>query len=50
MAMDDARLEWVDGGIARDRLDLEAEIDRRIAGFLAARRGLHPHDTGEIAP
>src|SRR6185437_10455193 len=34
-----ARIAWVDGGIARDRATLEAEIDSRIANFLAARRG-----------
>ena len=35
----DAKLEWVDGGIVRERAALEAEIDDRIAAFLAARRG-----------
>lgn len=35
----DARLEWVDGGIVRDRAMLEAEIDRRIQSFLAASNG-----------
>lgn len=39
----DARLEWVDGGLVRDRAALEAEIDRRIQSFLAASRG--PADT-----
>jgi flagellar assembly protein FliH len=38
-ALGDARLEWVDGGIARDRATLETEIDRRIAAFLASRSG-----------
>ena len=33
----DARLEWVDGGVARDRAVLEAEIDRRVAAFIAVR-------------
>ncbi|HVY50362.1 MAG TPA: FliH/SctL family protein [Devosia sp.] len=33
----DARLEWADGGIARDRAALEAEIDRRIQSFIASR-------------
>ena len=40
----DAKLEWVDGGIARDKAALEAEIDSRIAAFIAARRASH---TGE---
>jgi flagellar assembly protein FliH len=33
----DARIEWVDGGVVRDRSQVEAEIDRRIDGYLAAR-------------
>src|SRR3569623_1047021 len=33
----DARLEWVDGGVARDQAALEAEIDRRVAAFVASR-------------
>src|SRR4051812_1621908 len=37
-AQGDARLEWVDGGIARDRAALEVNIDNRIAAFIAAKR------------
>ena len=33
------KLEWVDGGIVREQVALEVEIDNRIAAFLAARRG-----------
>lgn len=33
----DCRLEWVDGGLARDQAALGSEIDRRIAAFVAAR-------------
>jgi len=47
-ALGDARLEWVDGGIVRERAALEAEIDARIANFLAARRG--PTDPANGAP
>jgi flagellar assembly protein FliH len=36
-AAGDARIEWVDGGIARNQGALEAEIDRRVAAFIAAR-------------
>lgn len=36
-ALGDARLEWVDGGVARDRAVLEAEIDRRVSAYVAAR-------------
>lgn len=41
-ATGDARLEWVNGGIARDRAALEAEIDRRVASYVAAHGG-HSH-------
>jgi len=34
----DARIEWVDGGLTRDRATIEAEIDRRIVNYIAARR------------
>src|SRR3569623_3344949 len=37
-AQGDARIEWVDGGIARDRATLESQIAARIANILAARR------------
>lgn len=45
LALSDARIEWADGGVVRDTVSLEADIDSRIAQFLAARRG-HPDDTG----
>ena len=52
-SLDDARhatlaeaLEWVDGGIVRDRAALEGEIDVRIEKYLAARRGAHDKMTG----
>jgi flagellar assembly protein FliH len=38
-ASGDARIEWADGGVARDRAALEAEVDRRIQNFVAAQRG-----------
>jgi len=38
-AVGDAHLEWVDGGVARDRAALEAEIDRRVATYIAAHSG-----------
>ena len=37
--INDARIEWADGGIVRHQGLLEAEIDKRIALFIAARRG-----------
>ena len=36
---DDARIEWADGGIVRDRAQIEAEIETRITEYIAARRG-----------
>lgn len=32
----DGRIEWVDGGLVRDQAEIAAEIDNRIAAFLAA--------------
>lgn len=46
--MNDARIEWADGGIVREQGALEAEIDQRIAQFLAARRGA-PEDKGSAS-
>jgi flagellar assembly protein FliH len=43
--MGDARIEWADGGIVRDSAALEAEIDQRLAQFIAARSG-HAHSEG----
>ncbi len=45
LGLSDARLEWADGGIVRDTAALEAEIDQRIAQFIAAKRG-EPHSGG----
>lgn len=33
----DCRIEWVDGGLVRDQAAIAAEIDTRVADFLAAR-------------
>ena len=41
VAPGDARVEWADGGVVRDMALLTAEIDQRIATFLAPR-GIHP--------
>lgn len=45
IAMSDGRIEWVDGGLVRDRATIEAEIDNRIAAYLAAER-----NSGGTAP
>jgi flagellar assembly protein FliH len=36
LALGDGRIEWVDGGLVRDFNALSAEIDNRIAAYLAA--------------
>lgn len=41
----DARIEWVDGGLVRDRAQIETEIDTRIAAYLAARRSTNTGGT-----
>lgn len=37
IAIGDARIEWADGGVARDIRKLSAEIDFKIAEYFAAR-------------
>jgi flagellar assembly protein FliH len=37
LAPGDARIEWVDGGLARSQKDLEAAIDSLVEGYMAAR-------------
>jgi flagellar assembly protein FliH len=37
---DDARIEWADGGLVRDRAQIEAQIEARITAYLAAHRGI----------
>lgn len=37
VAIGDCRLEWVDGGLVRDRAALAATVDERIVSFLASR-------------
>lgn len=44
----DGRIEWVDGGLVRDRASVEADIDSRIAAFLAAK-GIAP-PTAVVSP
>jgi flagellar assembly protein FliH len=48
-ALGDCRLEWVDGGLVRDTAAINAQIDDRIAAFLAARHIKHGDDgAGEL--
>ena len=39
LARGDCRIEWADGGIIRDRCEIEREIDALIGRYLAARTG-----------
>jgi flagellar assembly protein FliH len=41
----DGRIEWVDGGIVRDMSAISAEIDNRVAAYLAARGANRPEET-----
>jgi flagellar assembly protein FliH len=43
-ALGDGRIEWVDGGIVRDMAAISAEIDNRIAAYLAARGASRPEE------
>lgn len=44
-ALGDGRIEWVDGGIVRDMAAISAEIDNRIAAYLAARGASRPEES-----
>jgi len=39
MALGDCRIEWADGGLARDRAATEAAITEAVSRYVAARRG-----------
>ena len=39
MALGDCRIEWADGGLARDRAATEAAIGEAVGRYVAARRG-----------
>jgi flagellar assembly protein FliH len=39
MAVGDCRIEWADGGVARDRASTEAAIVEAVDRYVAARRG-----------
>lgn len=43
-ALGDGRIEWVDGGIVRNMAAISAEIDNRIAAYLAARGASRPEE------
>ena len=40
MAIGDCRIEWADGGLARDRAATEAAIGEAVARYVAARAGV----------
>ena len=39
VSLGDTRIEWADGGVVRDTVSLDADIERRITQFLAASSG-----------
>jgi flagellar assembly protein FliH len=43
IAPGDCRIEWADGGVVRDTATINADIDRRIAAYAAARPS-SPHE------
>ena len=42
MALGDCRIEWADGGLARDRAATEAAIGEAVSRYVATRRGTSP--------
>lgn len=42
MALGDCRIEWADGGLARDRAATEAAIGEAVGRYVAARAGVPP--------
>jgi flagellar assembly protein FliH len=49
IAPGDGRIEWVDGGLVRDRATIEREVDARITAFLIAK-GIVPKDRADQTP
>jgi flagellar assembly protein FliH len=47
IGLGDCRIEWVDGGLVRDRAAVEQDIDRRITAYLAASGTSTAHGAGE---
>lgn len=45
LKLSDGRIEWADGGLVRDMAAISAEIDKRIASYLAARGLRRPEET-----
>ena len=45
LRLSDGRIEWADGGLVRDMASISAEIDKRIASYLAARGLKRPEET-----
>lgn len=46
MAIGDCRIEWADGGLARDRAATEAAIAEAVSRYVAARTGAPAQDFG----
>lgn len=45
ITLGDGRIEWADGGLVRDQAAISAEIDARIAAYLAARGSQDSEET-----
>jgi flagellar assembly protein FliH len=48
IAVGDCRIEWADGGINRDRVAADAEIDKAVTGYLGARRNFADAKNTEV--
>lgn len=48
MALGDCRIEWADGGLARDRAATEAAIVEAVGRYVAARTGAPPRNDLEV--
>ena len=46
MAAGDCRIEWADGGLARDSAATEQAIGEAVTRYLAARCGTNVEDSG----
>ena len=48
MALGDCRIEWADGGLARDRAATEAAINEAVERYVAARASAPQHEIGRF--
>ena len=48
LAPGDCRIEWADGGLARDRAATEAAINEAVERYVAARASAPQHEIGRF--